>query len=305
MSETARCSRELLVDESAHRIASFVLSRLNDDGGFRGRTRESDLYYTLFGLECLRALDCDFPVDRIAEYLHRFGDRQGIEIGDRPDLDFVHLVCLARCLAKLPDSAKHTDTARVVLANLEKHRSLDGGYRLTHDAPHDSIYASFLAYLAYEDAGMEINNPGGLVRCIESLRTEDGAYADRPGVSAGTTTVTAAAVVLLRYLGEDVDPSVGKWLVDRFSPGGGFKAAKLVPAPDLLSTATALYALKTMNYPMAAMASMVDPSLAFIEDVWHETGGFCGHLLDDVPDCEYTFYGLLGLGILTLAGGGE
>lgn len=292
MAVTAGRSRVLLVEESARQIASFVLRRLNPDGGFRGRTKDSDLYYTLFGIQCLQALDYPFPVNRVAGYLERFGDGQ--------DLDFVHLACLARCLAKLPQTARHPGTAHAVLRNIEKHRIPGCGYRLTAHAPHDSIYASFLAYLAYEDSGEEIPDPRGLVRCVESLRTPDCAYADRPGVPGGTVTVSAAAAVLLHYLGESVDPFVGQWLAGCSLPNGGFKAAKLVPVPDLLSTAVALYALRTMNYPMADMVPLVEPNLAFIEDVWDESGGFCGHVLDRIPDCEYTYYGLLGLGVLTL-----
>ena len=287
MSEAARNSRQFLEQESANRIASFVMSQFFYDGGVRGRAESSDLYYTLFGMECLLALGRSLPFDRIAGYLSRYRDGDG--------LDLVHLSCLARCLAKFPDSTKYTDINRAILRKLEQYRSGKDGYRLTLSAAHDSIYASFLAFLAYEDTGVEIENPGGLIRCIKGLETSDGGFADQPGVSTGTTTVTAAAAVLLSHLGEPPAPSVANWLLSRLSSQGGFLAVANAPAPDLLSTATALFALKTMRYPVQDIAEAL---LAFIEELWDESGGFCGHILDQTPDCEYTFYGLLSLGIL-------
>ena len=40
------------------------------------------------------------------------------------------------------------------------------------------------------------------------------------------------------------------------------------------------------------------PTLNFIETVWHKKGGFTASLIDTIPDCEYTYYGLLSLGHL-------
>jgi hypothetical protein len=264
-----------------------VIDQVTIEGGFRGRNKSSDIYYTYFGMECILALGNDLPFEKIERYLNRFKDGDG--------LDFIHLTCLARCLAKLPDSKKHFSTTHAILQKLELYRSSNGGYRLKLDATHDSIYASFLAYLAYEDAGVEIRNPGGLIHCIKHLETRDGAFADQPGIATGTTTVTAAAAVLLNYLGEKVAPSVGNWLLSRHTRFGGFLATPNAPVPDLLSTATALFALKTIKYPIVDINESI---LKFIEEMWEDCGGFRGHIFDKTPDCEYTFYGLLSLGLL-------
>lgn len=183
-----------------------------------------------------------------------------------------------------------------ILQKLEQYRSGGCGFRMTPDAKHDSIYATFLAFLAYEDTGKVIRDPQSLTCCFDKLKTKDGAYADQPGLSFGTTTVTAAAAVLLSYLGEKVDPSVGKWLLSRRSKYGGFLATPNASTPDLLSTATALFALQTLQYPLEKIK---ESCLAFIEEMWADCGGFYGHIFDNTPDCEYTFYGLLSLGILT------
>ena len=42
--------------------------------------------------------------------------------------------------------------------------------------------------------------------------------------------------------------------------------------------------------------------LDFIDTLWNATGGFHGNWTDDYLDCEYTFYGLLALGHLSLNG---
>jgi len=68
--------------------------------------------------------------------------------------------------------------------------------------------------------------------------------------------------------------------------------------PDLLSTASALFALDTLGQRLNGRA---DEALSFVAGQWLECGGFSGHTLDDTADCEYTYYGLLSLGVL----GGE
>ncbi len=90
-------------------------------------------------------------------------------------------------------------------------------------------------------------------------------------------------------------PPLRRWWIGCW-PEGGFLANPTAPVPDLLSTATVLYALHRLRYPL-------DPArrnacLRFIESVMAESGGFCGHGMDDTPDCEYTFYALLALGCL-------
>ena len=67
--------------------------------------------------------------------------------------------------------------------------------------------------------------------------------------------------------------------------------------PDLLSTAVALHALSSLERPPADHA---DITLDFVDTLWTNRGGFHGHWADDDLDCEYTFYGLLALGHLSI-----
>ena len=108
--------------------------------------------------------------------------------------------------------------------------------------------------------------------------------------------MTAAAVTLMRYLNRDIPAAAGDWLLARAHPMGGFLAAPEAPMPDLLSTATALHALSGMHIDFDVLR---EPTLDFVDSLW--TGrGFCGNWGDEIVDCEYTFYGLLALGHLSL-----
>ncbi|WP_075088199.1 prenyltransferase/squalene oxidase repeat-containing protein [Verrucomicrobium spinosum] len=78
--------------------------------------------------------------------------------------------------------------------------------------------------------------------------------------------------------------------------GGGFLAVPGAPLPDLLSTATALHALESLQTNWQVLR---EPSLDFVDSLWNAEGGFHGHWADDDLDVEYTSYGLLALGHLS------
>ncbi len=283
---------QLIDEESAEQIRRFVLNQRNRDGGFRGRGEASDLYYTLFALECLQALDQIPPLEEVGAFLDRFRDGGG--------LDLVHLTCLARCLSRLPSCVAQRESSRAVLRRLDQLRSPTGGFRLTCNAPVGSIYACFLAVLAHEENGFDVPDPEGIRRCVQALRSADGAFADQPGLAGGTTTVTAAAVLLLALLGDEIDPTVADWLLARRGRHGGFYATAKAPVPDLLSTATALLALQALARPLPDR----NRTMELVEALWEDSGGFIGHPMDDTADCEYTYYGLLSLGALAPGGVG-
>jgi hypothetical protein len=274
--------------ESRDLVAGFLRERINPDGGFQDRAGASDLYYTVFGLDALIALQESVPVEQTAAYLNRFGDGAG--------LDFVHLACLARAWAALrrPPDPPVIDR---LLARVEAYRHDDGGYATTADAAHGSAYGAFLAIGAYQDLGREAPRPGGVVASLARLRAADGSYANHPDLPSGVTTATAAAVLVLRHLDDARDRTGGLWLLDRCHPRGGFFASAATPVPDLLSTATALHALSALHVPIAGLR---EPCLDFVDSLWTNRGGFFGTWADDTADCEYTFYALLALGHLSL-----
>jgi hypothetical protein len=139
-------------------------------------------------------------------------------------------------------------------------------------------------------------NLAGLVRSIQSLRTDDGGYTNEHDIPFASTPATAAAITILSEFGVAIGPAATQWLLDCRHSVGGFIAMKGAPIPDLLSTATALHALACACAPLddEARAACTE----FVAALAMDDGGFRGHFADDAADCEYTFYALLALGHL-------
>lgn len=285
MLQVARLAPKSLGDEASLLVADFLRSQLNADGGFKDRGGASDLYYTVFGLEGLLALRADLPTSVVTEYLRSFGDGEG--------LDFVHLCCLARCWADVRGTAPR----EAILRRLEAFQSRDGAYSQSKNAEHGTVYACFLALGAHQDLGANVPDPGAMLRCMNRLRADDGGFANDHLMPMGLTPPTAAAVTLLRHLDQPAEPGLAKWLLERCRPDGGFFATPQAPLPDLLSTATALHALSGMQ---ADIDPIKEPCLDFIDSLWTNRGAFYGTWEDDAVDCEYTYYGLLALGHLSV-----
>ena len=111
-----------------------------------------------------------------------------------------------------------------------------------------------------------------------------------PRLTDPTTNLAAFLVV-----NGQPDAAVEKELLDRFHPSGGFSATTQRCEPDLLSTATALFALVEMGADLDAIRR---PCLDYVQSLWRDSGGFAGHVADGYEDVEYTFYALLAIGCL-------
>jgi prenyltransferase beta subunit len=290
MLQIARLAPKML-GESAELVRQFFLRQLGADGAGMDRAGKADLYYTIFALAGLQALQAEVPAERLEKWLRGFGDGAG--------LDFVHLGALARCWAAIGLEKMPADVAAPLLARIEAFRSRDGGYDGDAGAEHGNAYGCFVALGAYQDLQRELPEPLRMVQCLKFLETPDGAWANARGLKAGSTNATAAAVTLLHQLGMPINAPVGDWLLAQTHADGGFLAMPRAPLPDLLSTATTLHALACLDRELPAPVR--ERCLDFIDTLWSAEGGFHGHWADDHLDAEYTFYGLLALGHLSLA----
>ena len=286
MLQVARLAPKLL-GEAADLIAQYLRSTQTADGGFADRAGNSDLYYGVFAIEGLFALRADLPLPAFRNYLESFGDGDG--------LDFVHRCCLARCWAMFREAPPAGEIALRNLAAIEACRTPDGGYAARPGETVGTVYHSFLALGAYQDARIDPPEPRRILDCLRPLRQPDGGYANQADLPVGLTPPTAAAVTLLRYFNESPDVAAGDWLFRRHLPAGGFFATPDAPIPDLLSTATALHALSGLHRNLAPVR---EPCLDFIDTLWTTAGGFLGSWEDETLDSEYTYYGLLALGHL-------
>jgi hypothetical protein len=241
-----------LSEAALRRITDYVRSQQCPDGSFVGRHGSSDLYYTSFG--CLLAFVLDLPIDRraLSAYLDRF---------DAGKLDLVHYAAYLRC--RMAVDPAFTPTLR----------PLESFSTLPH---HDrrSPYTRFLWLSLLEDTG------GTIVR--------DRFLAASPLLDS-VTNLAASLMVSGQLDGYRPNP-LAKELRRRQNEMGGFPASPDLFVADLLSTATALFALHCYQ-----VTPLYDPH-PFITAHWHDNGGFIATLDSEACDVEYTFYGLLALG---------
>ena len=287
--QVARLAPRLLGD-STELVRAFFRNQLSPEGAGLDRDGRPDLYYTIFALAGLQALDAEVPREKVEAFLHSHGDGA--------KLDFVHLSALARCWAVVGKERLPRGRDRALLERLEIFRKPDGGYEGDAKLAHGTAYGAFVALGAYEDLGYTPPNVIKLVQSLKRLETPDGAWSNFPGAKIGATNATAGAVTLIRHLGFPVNERVGDWLLAQVHPQGGFLAVPGAPMPDLLSTATTIHALAAMERRLPS--EVHERCLDFMDTLWSAQGGFHGHWADEHLDAEYTFYGLLALGHLSL-----
>ena len=290
MLQVARLAPSVLGEEACDLVHRFLLEKQNDDGGFQDRDGESDLYYTSFAIDALSALQKDLPEEKLSGFLAR-------KLAQFESLDLVHLCCLVRCFSALP-SGKNTAALAPVFSVIEKqYRSADGGYSQSDDGHTGSVYACFLAWGAYADHGLNPPDTDGVARCIESLKSPSGAWANDVDIPIPSVPATAAAISVSRNLRLPIPEQTAQWLLDRAHPAGGFVPFPTAPMPDLLSTAVALHALDGLQ---VSFEGLKENQIDFVDSLWTAEGGFHGSWDDDELDIEYTYYGLLALGHLAM-----
>lgn len=289
MLQVARLAPTML-GEAAPRVAEFFRSQQRPDGGFADRGGDSDLYYTVFALEGLLALQQPLPIDAVRNYAASFGPGS--------DLDLVHLACLARCWSILPTAMQSDCPQDTLVAKLEACRSADGGYAWQPGEANGSLYNTFMVVGAYQDLRLPLPEPDRLRDFVLGLRDPLAGFRQSRDLPGALVPMTAGAVALLRQLGAPpTDPALRDWVLSCFDPQGGFRAAPAVPIPDLLSTATALHTLISWKIDLGPIR---ERCLDFVDSLWTNRGGFYGHWEDTHVDCEYTYYALLSLGHLSL-----
>lgn len=276
--------------ELRQEFLQFVKARAHPFGGFVGRADENDLYYTFFGMECMRALASGLALEQTEQFLKSFHPKLD-------ELDLVHLASLIRCWVRFPTMDTDVEKCNSYrwMNRLDRFRCGEGGFQLGNSVAVESIYAGFLALLIHEELQQPLEKPEALLRTMVQFETQDGAYAEGFNLKTGTTTVTSAAAILRKTLASDSCRDLGEWILRQQDESGGFLAMPGAPFADLLSTATSLIALKILG---VSLDEIRGKCLDFVGRLWHENGGFRGHLEDSVSDVEYTYYGFVSMGIL-------
>jgi geranylgeranyl transferase type-2 subunit beta len=279
--------------------ARFVAGCQQPDGGFRGRQGGSDLYYTDFALRSLGLLApghaCFGPV---RAYL----DRRAV--GLQSVVECFGVLNSRRILGAAGQATETSDEKAAcrrgflgagrdaMLRLLRDHLVRDGGVARSPGDRHVSAYQTFLGALCFAMLGETMPAGDAAARAVQSLYRPDGGYAELDNQRMSQTSATAAAVALLT-MHHAITPARAaptlRFLAGMQSRDGGLRPHQSVADGDLLSTFTGLVALAALGGLQEIDASGV---ARFLRGAARPEGGFAACPGVDVPDVEYTYYGV-------------
>ncbi len=289
---------ERMSDERRDRHVAFIMSQQMDDGGFRGREGDADLYYTSFAvrsLAMLGAMDAA-NAERVGEFLAGYQTRS-LSVVDL--ISWVYSAFVIQVSGGIDLLGGEAQTwADQTAEKLESVRTKDGGYAKAAEGAAGSMYHSFLTTLTYELIGQKVPQPNRLIQFIYDRQRDDGGFVEIAPMKRSGTNPTAAAVAMLNMLG-GMDNELRADVYDFFrevrSTEGGFQANTRIPFADGLSTFTGLLTCQDLQLEILKPA-VIEKLMA--ECLEFPDGGFRGASWDEQADVEYTFYGLGNLGLL-------
>jgi prenyltransferase beta subunit len=257
-----KSSIELLDKELLAEIKNYIMQKQTKQGGFSDKAGKCDIYYSLFGYYVSEALDLPETRQPLKAFVNE---------SVKQPLNGVNLYCASILYAKLFEmDANYRSLRKQVVRNLSE---------VTNQ---HSEYTSFLGILALYYLGDYLS--------VKKILNQ---YKSFQWSNSLPCPVTAATTILLNIKGKN-ENSAPKRLMSFYRGKGDFAALKNAPASDLLSTATALYALRFIDSDLR----LIKPDCLIYVDSLYDNGGFRSMILDPETDVEYTFYGLLALGAL-------
>ena len=276
MMQTLRKGKRKLSREAQEHIRQYIESQRIDALFFMNKSRDADLYYTVFGL----MLSCIFGLR-----IDREKARREWELCEVDRQDLVHYAAYMRSSILLDVSGNKL--WRLLFP--DKEQALPAFRTFPHNDS-CSPYSRFVWLSLMEDLRRRIDNKKGIMESLNAYRIPGGGYSNRLGGLSASVNATAAALSVGGQLAGYRPTEDVTYLYERQDESGGFRATGQTLLPDMLSTATALFALRCYG-----VEPRVNPA-AFIEAHWLESGGFAPSLAEGNSDIEYTFYGILALG---------
>jgi len=279
---------EMFDNESKNEIFRFIASQQNDDCGFADRGGRSDLYYSLFGGLMIGAWNVETEdrrpktevaqleirnSKRLAESILKLKEfvarRQNSEIPG-----FIEKCCLVLLQKELKTGRNSQIKALISLGKSfwKERRSINISYR------------SFVLFLT-----LDAVFPFRRILKIGTKKMLKRTTIDQHS----PCSELAAKVFLCKLLNQD--GTTEQELLKSFTCAtGGFRAFLHLEQPDMLSTAVALFAL---DFAGSDLRLLKPANLDFIQQNFID-GAFLSGDGDQTADLEYTFYGLLALGVL-------
>jgi len=277
---------DMLDEQGREEVHQFLVSQQNPDGGFQDRGGRSDLYYSLFGGLILMACE--------SEEKRKGKGKRKIET-TLPELVEGAILKLKQfivgqsnsevpgfiekcCLVLLQKELKTGRTSRIkVFFSLGK-----SFWKERHSI--NLSYRSFVLFLTLD----------AVLPFSQFLKTGAKDLLKRTNVDEQSPCSEVAAKVFLQKMTNQCGSREQDLLKSFVCKTGGFKAFAHLKSADMLSTAVALFAL---NYAGCDLRLLKPAGLDFIQSNFSD-GAFLSGDGDLTADVEYTFYGLLALGVL-------
>lgn len=270
-----------LGSDATGRIKKYIESRMTPHDLFMNKSGEEDIYYTTFGW----MLSYLFGIKIRGEQARRQWQNLTVDRGDL--IQYAAYVRSGLLLDLL--SGRY---GRALLRSVVP--STKAGTVVFVSFPHNdgcSPYSTFIRLSLLEDMNGTVRNKKEMTGSLTAYRVAaTGGYSNIAGNGEASVNATAAALSVIGQLNGYAMNDDVEYLSRSQDDSGGFSASENTPLPDVLSTATALFALNCYG-----VTPRVDP-VPFIEAHWLESGGFAPALFEETSDIEYTFYGLLALG---------
>lgn len=255
-----------MLDETArNEVRSFVESCQHPDGAFTDRGGKPDFYYSLFGVLISSALALKDLTDKHRNFI------QQAEPPEKQGAMFFAYTLIRSFLSE--NNAQKPSILKLIKMFFSKTGNINPGYRLfMWMLTFDFLYGKRNLILFPARIFLSLHRPANNLPC----------------------SVVAAYTVARHFSGLNSKNEI-KMLFSFFEEGKGFKMFNDVNRPDLLSTAVALFALKTVG----ADFRLVVPDCLNLVQQNYADGAFLSGDGDTTRDLEYTFYGLLTLGVLS------
>jgi len=287
----------LLDEQGREEVLQFLISQQNPDGGFHDRGGRSDLYYSLFGGLMIRAWGegqrawSPKTEDRRPKFEATLPEREAVEGSSQQGAilklkqfvirqsnsevpGFIEKCCLVLLQKELKTGRNSQLKALISLGRSfwkERH-SINLSYR------------SFVLFLTLD----------AVLPFRRILKVGAKRMLTRTSIDEHSPCSEVAARVFLQKM-MNHNGSKDQELLKSFAcERGGFKAFAHLNNADMLSTAVALFAL---NYAGCDLRLLKPVCLDFIGQNFSD-GAFLSGDGDPTTDVEYTFYGLLALGVL-------
>lgn len=252
-----------LDNESQAQVKQFVQKKQLENGGFVNRAGHADLYYSLFGIWIASGIGLEEELEKHRQFVLEKEPAKTNLIDDFALL-IIRLVLFQNKFPK-PSVFKLIRTAFLTRHNISFYYRIFL-FLLTFDVFYSKNIIQFFGRIVLPFLSPPAGSP---------------------------CSVYAAVLVARQKVGLKTEKEV-KNLLNFFDEEKGFKTFREVAEADLLSTAVALFALKFTSSDLR----LVSPACLELLQQNFSNGAFLAGNGDEMRDLEYTFYGLLALGIL-------